>query len=63
MTKCAICDNPVVVDDRKLCERCTMERLASASLDRIFSRRGLNYENALAYSEENYIKAYIEGSK
>ena len=53
--KCAICDKEAAVDS-KLCNHCTIDRLAAASQARIIAGRGLNSENGEAYSEENWIK-------
>jgi hypothetical protein len=54
--QCACCGRKPM-QDRKLCRRCEGDRLSSASFDRILSGRGLNYENAEKYSENNWIKS------
>lgn len=57
--KCALC-NTTAEEDSKLCTDHHNMRMAAASIDRIMSGRGLNMENAEAFSEDNYIKMCLE---
>ena len=59
MGECAICKGEPEENSR-LCRVCNNDRMCAASMDRIFNRTGLNYSNAIKYSEENYIKSYKE---
>jgi hypothetical protein len=58
MDKCALCDNPKFAD--LLCTSCNNSRLLAASLARIISGRGLNYENAELYSEKNWVEVVLK---
>jgi hypothetical protein len=55
--KCALCEDHEATHGI-LCDLCEDDRLVSASLDRIRSRRGLNYKNSERFSQENYVKSY-----
>lgn len=58
-SKCEICHNEAI-DNSRLCANCNNERLRAASLDRIWSGRGLNFENAEKFSEESWIRGAKE---